>query len=222
MPRKKEPERVDINRERIIKTAKEQFFKNGVENTKIDTVAKQAGMSKSTLYVYFKSKEEIVDCISLEAMRYLLEQLQKNVPCVNQGNGITFHEQYMAICHVLAAFKHNYPLNFQLLIQEIKVDEESLERNPVLKEIYDCGEQINQYVIRILMGTQKAESRERMTAKIFAQWGSIYGLILLADNKEQYIMKNMHMTKEAFLEQGFEQLYRTMNWEELRCWPHQY
>lgn len=210
MPRKKEPERVDINRERIIKVAKELFLKNGVENTKIDNVAKQAGMSKSTLYVYFKSKEEIVDYISLEAMKYLLEQFQKNVPCANVESGIMLHEQYMEICHVLAAFKRNYPLNFQLLIQEIKVDEESLEKNPVLKEIYDCGEQINQHVVNILMGTQETESMERMIAKIFAQWGSIYGLILLADNKEQYITKNMHMTKDEFLEQGFEQLYRTM------------
>ena len=118
MPRKKEPERIDINRERIIKVAKELFLKSGVENTKIDDVAKQAGMSKSTLYVYFKSKEEIVDYISLEAMKYLLEQFQKNVPYTNAESGITLHEQYMAICHVLTAFKRNYPLNFQLLIQE--------------------------------------------------------------------------------------------------------
>lgn len=167
-------------------------------------------MSKSTLYVYFKSKEEILDYISLEAMRYLLEQFQQKVPCADEGTGVTFHDQYMDICHVLMEFKHRYPLNFQLLIQEIRVDEESLQENPILKEIYDCGERINQYVIRILMREGQVENVESMIAKIFAQWGSIYGLILLADNKEQYITKSMHMTKEEFLEQGFEQLFRSM------------
>lgn len=213
MPRKKEPERIDINKERIAAVAKELFFKNGMENTKMDDVAKQAGMSKSTLYVYFKSKEEIRDYISLEAMRYLLEQFQQKVPDARGNKSVTLHEQYMAICHVMVEFKQSYPLNFQLIIEEIKVDEESLAGKPILQEIYEVGEQINQYVVGILMNTSefmKEKDMSGMIAKIFAQWGSIYGLIVLADNKEQYIAKSMHMTKEAFLEQGFEQLYQTM------------
>lgn len=210
MARKKEPERIDRNKERIAKVAKELFLKNGMENTRIDDVAKLAGMSKSTLYVYFKSKEEIGDYISLEAMRYLLEMLQKNVPISEESGEAVFHEQYLAICHVMVEFKRSYPMNFQMIIQEIKVDDESLKNSPLLKEIYEVGEQINQHVIGILMNVKEAGNQADMIAKIFAQWGCIYGLIVLADNKEQYIAKSMHLTKDEFLEQGFEQLYRAM------------
>lgn len=211
MPRKKEPQRIDINRDRVAKVAKELFLKNGIENTKIDDVAKMAGMSKSTLYVYFKSKEEIQDYISLEAMRYLFMQLQNNVPYQDEKQKITFYQLYMAMCHVMVEFKRKYPLNFQMIIQEIKVDDESLTDNLVLNEIYETGEQINQYIAKILMNNFENENTEKMIAKIFAQWGSIYGLIVLADNKEQYIAKSMQMTKDEFLEQGFKQLYKAMN-----------
>lgn len=211
MARKKEPQRVDLNRERIVKVAKELFLQNGVENTKIADVAKQAGMSKSTLYVYFERKEEILDCISLEAMRYLLEQLKNNIPNTAEKQGSTFHEQYLGVCHTLLEFKNSYPLNFELIIREIKVDDESIKNNPVLQEIYQYGEAINQYIMHVFRNFWKEESVDQMIALIFTQWGSIYGLILLADQKEQYIMKSMHMTKEAFLEQGFEHLYQAAN-----------
>ena len=42
---------------------------------------------------------------------------------------------------------------------------------------------------------------------LFAQWGSIYGLIILAYNKEEYIMQQMHMTRKEFLNRGFEDLF---------------
>ena len=78
MARKKEPELVETNRNRIIKAAKDLFEANGIEKVKIDDVAKIADMSKSTLYVYFKSKEEIVNYISLEAMIYFYKELEKS------------------------------------------------------------------------------------------------------------------------------------------------
>lgn len=46
--------------------------------------------------------------------------------------------------------------------------------------------------------------------KVFALWGSIYGLIVLADNKEQYIEHDMKCSKEEFLQQGFERLYQSI------------
>lgn len=211
MARNKEPELIDINRKRILEVAKRLFLENGIDNTKIDLIAKEAGMSKSTLYVYFESKEEIKNYISLEAMQFLYEELSERLPKVRES----LYEKYMEICHILVEFKEAYPLNFELLVGKIDIDELCLEKDAVLREIYEVGEKINQFIIKTIMEKNEVknseEDEESLISKIFIQWGSIYGVILMADNKKEYIEKNMHMTKEQFLAQGFEQLYLTWN-----------
>lgn len=205
MARTKNPGLSKVNRTRIVSVAKALFLAYGIENTKIDDIAKEVGMSKSTLYVYFRGKEDIIDEISLEAMKYLYEELQKNIPDLNAS----LHEKFMNVCEVIVAFKEKYPLSFQLLIDEINVEDTCIKKNLVLKEIYETGENINQFIIRAMLNETK-ESKQESMPTIFAQWGSIYGLIELADNKEKYIQKSMHMTKNEFLKQGFEQLYRAL------------
>jgi len=56
----------EFNRSNILSTAKELFFEKGIAQTTMDEIAKKANYSKSTIYVYFKSKDEIFDCIVLE------------------------------------------------------------------------------------------------------------------------------------------------------------
>ena len=44
---------MEKNRARIAEKAKEMFKKNGLEDVTMNSLAKEVGMSKSTLYVYF-------------------------------------------------------------------------------------------------------------------------------------------------------------------------
>lgn len=46
-------------RERIIHAAMESFGQTGYDKTKMDDIAKRLGLSKGTLYLYFKSKENL-------------------------------------------------------------------------------------------------------------------------------------------------------------------
>ncbi len=46
-------------RERIIQAAIESFTQTGYDKTKMDDIAKRLGLSKGTIYLYFKSKEEL-------------------------------------------------------------------------------------------------------------------------------------------------------------------
>ncbi|MCP4674309.1 MAG: TetR/AcrR family transcriptional regulator [Deltaproteobacteria bacterium] len=51
----------DEKRQAIALTAVEVFGENGFERTRIDDVAKAAGVGKGTIYEYFKNKEELMD-----------------------------------------------------------------------------------------------------------------------------------------------------------------
>lgn len=53
-------------RQRIIEVAEGLFFRHGYSRITTDDLAREAGMSKRTLYQHFSSKEEILDCIMEE------------------------------------------------------------------------------------------------------------------------------------------------------------
>jgi len=55
---RKERERLK-RREDILDAAEKLFFTKGIHNSTMDDVAEEAELSKGTLYIYFKSKEEI-------------------------------------------------------------------------------------------------------------------------------------------------------------------
>ncbi|TDE14471.1 TetR/AcrR family transcriptional regulator [Dyadobacter psychrotolerans] len=53
----------EILKEKILAGANRLFQKHGLTKTTMEDIAKEAGKGKSTLYYYFKSKEEIFDDI---------------------------------------------------------------------------------------------------------------------------------------------------------------
>ncbi len=50
-------------KEKILETAARSFAKRGFEGTRIDALAKEAGVNKATLYYHFKSKQEIFEAV---------------------------------------------------------------------------------------------------------------------------------------------------------------
>jgi len=62
-------------KERIIQSAIECFSKYGLDRTRMDDVAQKADLSKGTLYLYFKSKEDLFYVICENNLKVLKEQL---------------------------------------------------------------------------------------------------------------------------------------------------
>ncbi len=56
--------------ERIIKAATELIFAKGFEATKMDEIAQRADVSKGSLYLHFKTKDEIYLLIRSESAPY--------------------------------------------------------------------------------------------------------------------------------------------------------
>ena len=66
--------KIDI-KEKIVDAALATFSKNGYDRTRMDDIAEAANVSKGTLYLYFKNKEELFYAISERNIRELKEQL---------------------------------------------------------------------------------------------------------------------------------------------------
>jgi TetR/AcrR family fatty acid metabolism transcriptional regulator len=61
-------------REAILKAATEVFARNGYFSSKVSDIAKAAGVADGTVYLYFKSKEEILHSIFDRTMAEGIEQ----------------------------------------------------------------------------------------------------------------------------------------------------
>jgi AcrR family transcriptional regulator len=50
----------DFRRGQILEAARQNFIRHGLANTTVDAIARSAGVAKGTVYLYYKSKDEIL------------------------------------------------------------------------------------------------------------------------------------------------------------------
>ncbi len=63
-------------RTHIIKTAGELFFRLGIRSVSIDDICRELGMSKKTFYVYFSSKDELIEQMLQANVAYMENKMQ--------------------------------------------------------------------------------------------------------------------------------------------------
>lgn len=208
--RRKEPE--SVHREHIAAAAEALFAQKGIQGATMDEIAKKSGYSKATLYVYFKNKEEIVGFLVHKSIKLLQECLSNAV--IQPG---TTKEKYDRICSGLVRYQEQYPLYYALVLSDINVNFEDGAYLPVEKEIFEVGEKINQTLssfIRQETNIGKNQSDLQIIQTVFWFWATLSGLIQLAATKQAYLAKYMNITKEQFLEDGFNKLYQIISLED--------
>ena len=204
--RKKEPR--SVHRENIVSAASALFMERGIAATSMDDIAKAAGYSKTTLYVYFENKEEIVGILVLNSMKKLYDYI---------SSALIQHEttkaRYDFICRGLVQYQEEFPFYFKMVLDKINIDFESKEYLPEERETYQIGEEINEKIKNFLLsGMEKGDLRNDLDIMpaIFNFWGMLSGIIQLAANKEEYIKKSMGLSKIKFLEYGFSLVYHSL------------
>lgn len=208
--RKKEPR--SVHRENIMSAASILFMEKGVTATSMDDIAKAAGYSKATIYVYFENKEEIVGILVLSSMKKLYDYISSAL-----AEQETTKARYDLICHGLVQYQEEFPFYFKMVLDKINIDFESHGGLPEEIETYRIGEEINEKLKHFLLsGMEKGDLRSdlEIMPAIFNFWGMLSGVIQLAVNKEEYIKKSMGLSKRQFLKYGFSMLYDSISIKE--------
>ncbi len=201
--RKKEPR--SVHRENIVSAACALFLEKGIAAASMDDIAKAAGYSKATLYVYFENKEEIVGIIVLNSMKKLCDYISSAL--LQQE---TTKSRYEFICRGLVQYQEEFPFYFKMVLDKINIEFENNNYLPEEKETYQIGEEINEKIKQFLLsGMAKGDLRSdlELMPAIFNFWGMLSGIIQLAANKEDYIRKSMGLSKNQFMEYGFSLVY---------------
>jgi len=66
----------DVNRENILKIAREIFSKYGFKKTTLDDIANAVRKGKSSLYYYFNSKEDLFQAVIMKEVEILAHELE--------------------------------------------------------------------------------------------------------------------------------------------------
>ena len=80
----KEQER-EQRRNYILEAAEKLFFSKGYDNVSMDDIAKEIGLNKATVYLYFKNKESLFFAVVLRGARILNDMINEKVKRCGTG-----------------------------------------------------------------------------------------------------------------------------------------
>jgi AcrR family transcriptional regulator len=132
----------------ILEAAERVFQKWGLNKTTMEDIAGEAGKGKSTLYYYYKSKEEIFDAVVTKQLNYLLLKAKESTFEAESAK-----EKIKKYIVALMNEIKNYAIVYSIARREIKGNQKLLEK--VRKTFQDKEES---FIREILTnGIQKKE-----------------------------------------------------------------
>jgi AcrR family transcriptional regulator len=160
--------------EEILCAARSLFLEHGVENVTTRQIAARVGISQTALYVYFRSKEEMLDRLVDAALRKLGAVLDAvNARCSDPIDFLrsNFRE------YIRFGLEHpdEYRLVFMLRDGRRKARAEAHQHNPIGDALF------NALKARIEQGVASGKLRCLKTGRGAAQsvWAAIHGLVAL-------------------------------------------
>ncbi len=193
-----------FNRDNIITAAKELFESKGVENTTMDDIAELADYSKSTIYVYFRSKEDIYNSIVVDYLGMLTGELEV---CIEGGED--FEESYYRLCECLVNFEEKYPKYYSSLMGEEKMTN-SRKR---CSATGDMNNELNHIIRKLLkkgLESEKLRADIDLDPTVLYVWSAISGIIQVAERKKGIMDKHFHMSKDEYLRYSFKTFYESL------------
>lgn len=193
-----------FNRQNIVSAARELFEKKGIEKTTMDDIAKHADYSKSTIYVYFRSKEDIYNAIVSDCVDILVGEIEA---CI--GDDKDFKNSYYQMCDCLVNFEERYPEYYASLMGENNITNSKNISNIGLTAYDD----LNRLLLKLLaIGKKKKQLRKdiKLEPTALYMWSAIGGIIQLAERRNDIIDKSLNMNKKDYLKYSFDTFYDSL------------
>lgn len=179
-----------FNRDNILVAAGELFEKKGIGKTTMDEIAKVADYSKSTVYVYFKNKEEIFGTLVNKAGLELAEEVELIVDSSTKPE-----KAFAEIGLKINEFHIRYGDYFETMTKALDI---GAAENKLISEI------------ERLVDKHEAKKRKKIDssrARAMYLWTGLAGIVLLGSRRAAYL-KDIGLDEISFLEDSFVKLYK--------------
>jgi Transcriptional regulator len=161
---------------RILDAARELVLRYGYKKTTIDDIARQAGVAKGTIYLHWKSREDLFIDLVVREKIILTDEMQKNM--LSDSEGFSF---YTMVKYSLLAFSR-YPLLKALILQ----DHDTLgELTNIINQDEDVRAQYAAFE-GMLLGLRK-QHLIRTDQSVKAQMNIIYAVLMGFITYSQYL-----------------------------------
>ncbi len=154
-----------MKEKQIVDAARKLFYKFGFKKVSMDEIAREAGVTKKTVYTYFSSKEELFKYFIQEE----LDNMKKIVEDIEKEN-LDFFEAVHQIIFQLIKYKNKRQF-FKLMTNEAEV----LKSSIASKSLNLIDEQIQSYIYDIVKnamdkGYIKKENPEVVTFLVYKMY----------------------------------------------------
>lgn len=190
-----------FNRDNIVTAAKELFETKGIDKTTMDDIAKLADYSKSTIYVYFRCKEDIYNAIVQDHIDSLIGELELIL------SNDDYEKSYYGMCECLVNFAEKYPKYYSSLLGEVQITN---SRKTGGNDGALMTKQIEGLITDLLVRGQKKKYIRcdiEIKPAVLYIWSAIGGIIQMAERKGSSIDRYLHMSKEEYLNYSFKIFY---------------
>jgi TetR/AcrR family transcriptional regulator len=198
----------ESRRQEIIDAAEKVFFAKGLEAATMDEIAERAELSKGTLYLYFKSKEELYLQIHLRGNRALTLAFAKAVK--NKKKGI---DKLRAIGDAYYRFYLESPNYFNAIIYyELKDYDLSADEGCVQECAEEGGKTLGVVIDAIETGISDGTIRSDLdpVKTAIALWAKSTGIVCLAAAKGNIFERFYHVTGREIVDYSFNLIFETI------------
>lgn len=177
----------------ILEASEKLMSDNGLDSLNMDDVAKEAKIAKGTLYLYFKSKEEIIAKLALKARIKLLEAFKKEISTKTNS-----FDKLKGIISANYNFLKKNRLYYDLVsfyeISERETETPAMQK--VIQEIIDL-------IVGIISDGQKKKEINTAVEPLvlaFSMWGMTVGTMQLLKSKAELLSAHSELSEEKILE----------------------
>lgn len=193
---------IKLNRDHIASAAHTLFTQKGFEETTIEEIAKTAENSKSTIYVYFSGKTDILKYNVLKSLKGLYQDLSDAV-----GKNDDSILNYYIICNIILVFAETYPLYYKmipsLLADAAKDKGNSYIHQDILKTISLIFDKIAEFIENGMKNGTFREDKPISSLGLILL-SHIYCLISVTISEYVFLLRLVQADKENFLQTGFD------------------
>lgn len=190
----------EFHRGSILAAAERLFAEKGTEKTTMDDIAREAEYSKATLYVYFQSKEEIINAILLSGIVLLKRKLHEAIESHKD-----WYQAYDAVCRVIVRFYDENPTAYDAATGVMPLvqtsDEMQKGQADILRVTGEIDEEMSAFLVRGMEeGVVRAKLPPMETVLLF--WSALSGIIHMAEYREDFLQKTLGLSREEYLAHG--------------------
>ena len=190
-------------RNAIIDAAEDVFFAKGIDNATMDEVAEKAELSKGTLYLYFKSKEDLYLAINLRASRLLIKHFKEATSAVEPGL-----KKVHAIGLAYLQFAMDYPNYFNAMMYYEAAEMDRLQaESPYGEACAKSSDEVFELVQSVIRtGIEDGSIRDDFDPHYgaFALWAQTNGLFQVVASRGQHLRKFHQIDPEKLTHMVFE------------------